>query len=140
MRAGSEDTFKIHETDDLVRPLISVECYSDSIRESQHMIGVGQVDVRGRLKGQELQLIGMFNMAFAASHIPTDTTFDNAGDYEKGLFRFIQDQCKAITGEDIKYDDLLVYIMNIKLPEATAVSDHLEDYYRLAIEQLKKSA
>ena len=117
--------------------LISVECYTS--KSDTKPIGKGHVDIKGDLYCQPLRIIGMFNMALAASNIRKNTPYDKMNSYERRFISFIKHQCKAITGIDISEDEILEFIK--ELPPASAIPvDKIEEYYRLTIEQLRQAA
>ena len=120
------------------RPLISVSRYAS--RDSVKPVGVGNVDMAGDIRGQPLRIVGMLNMAFAASHIPNDVFPDEIHKYTS-LLNFIKNQYKDITGKILKADNLLEAIRWITLPAAKPIPvQNLADYYRLTIEQLRQAA
>ena len=120
------------------RPLISVSRYTS--KDSAKPLGVGNVDMEGDIRGQPLRIIGMLNMAFAASHIPNDVSEGELHKYTS-LLDFIRDQYKGITGKKLTAKNLLQAIRWIALPAAESIPvQTLEEYYRLTIEQLREAA
>jgi len=117
--------------------LISVKRYTGAVQGEP--AGEACVNIKGDLSGRKLRLIGMLNMAVAATKIRKNTAYSGMNDYERRLIAFIKDQCALITGLEIPEEDILEYIKN--LPEAAAVSvDKLEGYYRLTIAALRRAA
>jgi len=86
----------------------------------KQLIGEGQVDVAGedKLGIYPLRIIGMLNIAFAASNIPN---YLGQIDEYKPMIKFIQNQYRDITGEELELPDsvegMLAVIKKIDLPE-----------------------
>ncbi|MGD2278927.1 MAG: hypothetical protein PVH45_02385, partial [Candidatus Omnitrophota bacterium] len=119
------------------KDLISVRCYED--RSRKRLYGEGNVNIRGDLRKQNLRIIGLFNMAFAASNIRKGVRYDEMNDFERKLIQFIKDQCREITGIDVEEEKLLEFIKN--LPPAKPVPvDSLRDYWKTAVQQFKRAA
>ena len=138
MRAKDPKSIKIIACRGEKSPFISVSRYAS--KNSAKLIGEGNVNIDGDISGQPLRIIGMLNMAFAASSIPNDTDYEERHEYSN-LILFIQSQYKEITGQALISDNILEAIRHIVLPIADAVPvESLREYYRLTIEQLYQSA
>jgi len=138
---------KLHLGEDHVRlikkktggSLITVNSYRDQSRSAKSRIGKGEVNVKGELKGHALRMIGMVNMAIAASLIPDKARLKNQGSHTV-FVDFIKEQYKLITGEKYK-KDASVKAINLRLPKADAIEhERLEDYYRQTLRALHQSA
>jgi len=120
------------------RPLISVSRYAS--KDSAEPLGEGSVNMKGDIRGQPLRIIGMLNMAFAASHIPNDASPAEMHKYTS-LLDLIKNQYKSITGKELTAENLLKAIRRITLQATKPIPVQiLEEYYRLTIEQLREAA
>ncbi|MDP3790477.1 MAG: GNAT family N-acetyltransferase [Candidatus Omnitrophota bacterium] len=124
--------------------IIWVNCYKDQGRSQ--LAGTGHVDIHfdinEDINGRALRIMGMLNIALAASHLPDNLSTDDMDKYN-ALVSFIQRQYKDITGEDLTADALKNDNKNIwiNLPPAEHVSpERADEYYRLTITQLRQSA
>jgi hypothetical protein len=117
--------------------LISVTCYEDI--NKQKVVGEGHVNVDGDLQG-ELRIIGMFNIAMAASNIPQSISQSELASYENWL-AIIKAQYRDIAGKDFPAENILEAIRHINLPAIAQIYvGSLEEYYRLTIQQLQQAA
>jgi len=120
--------------------LVSVTAYSSKDMTDSSKFGEGHVNMDFNLKGQTLRIIGMLNIAFAASNIPHETASRDLYKYES-LISFIKRQYKEITGKDFDEVTSITDLQLIDLPPAAPVPlEKIEDYYRIAIKQLHSSA
>ena len=83
--------------------LLSVQSYKNRKEfEANNLFGEGDVNVKGSLKEQNIRLINLLNMAFAAANIrlklPDGYKYDS---YERSLLSFISSQYREIYREDI---------------------------------------
>jgi len=138
MRAGDSKSIKLIPCYKNDKPLISVSRYAS--KDSHKPLGEGSVDVSGDIRKQPLRIVGILNMAFAASNIPNDASLAEMHKYTS-LLCFIKNQYKDITGKELTADNLLQAIRWITLPSAKPVPiQALKEYYRLTIDQLHKAA
>lgn len=115
-------------------------------RNNRDVIGEGRVgiDTEGELGSYPLCVIGMLNIAFAASNIPNNMEGECPEKYIP-LIQFIRNQYAEITGEklelpNITAEGLFDALRNIKLPEPQKVDlDTAEELDHLA-KQLLASA
>jgi len=118
--------------------LISVRSFEDPAKKK--LIGKGAVDVEGEMAGRPLRLVGMLNMALAASNIPVDIEPARISEYS-GLVSFIQRQFRDLTGRELSREDLLTAIRHIVLPAAEPIPvEALGDYYRNTIQRVLQAA
>jgi hypothetical protein len=123
---------------DKEQDLISVTCYED--RSKARLVGEGRVNIKGNLQDQELRIIGMLNMALAASNIPNNISAAEAGEYSR-LIDLIRNQYREITGKELPPDNLTQNVRFIELPRSTPLPvDEMKEYYRLTITRLQQAA
>jgi len=115
------------------KSLLSVQCYSDVSMTEDTLIGQGSVDMKGNLAGQAIRVVGMINMAVAASTIPQNV--DSLDAYQNEI-DFIKRQYKELTGQEFEQD-----IRFINLPPAEKIPlDEVSEYYRVMLQRLGESA
>ncbi|NQT22644.1 MAG: iron-containing alcohol dehydrogenase, partial [Candidatus Omnitrophica bacterium] len=119
------------------RPLIEVSCMGENFA------GKGRVDIKGNTEGYLLRLVGMMNMAFATSNIPSNATDEEMNTKYGPILGFIQRQYKDIFGAELvlpkSAEDILKVIQYISrtLPRAYKMpTDKIDEYNRLAIKAL----
>ena len=117
--------------------LISVKCFPGSTKTGRP--GEGRVNIKGDLKGQTLDVVGLLNMAVAASGIRPDVEYGKMDGSEQKLIAFIKSQCKSFTGSDIPEDKILEFITNLP-PVIRVPASSLSDYYRFTIHHLRQYA
>ncbi|MDP2928535.1 MAG: methyltransferase [Candidatus Omnitrophota bacterium] len=135
-----KDRVKLKSSNSRDKGIIWVESYSD--RGRTKIIGEGHVDIAEDISGKALRLIGMLNMAFLASQIPSDLLPDRRSEYED-IRAMIENQIGDISEEHYGPDSLQFTPQGIwiRLPHAARVPiEKVDEYYRLTIAQLEQSA
>lgn len=121
--------------------LLSILSYKDkSDRSAGEVFGEGVVDIE--CGAEEIPLLGILDIAFAASNIRSSVRYSDMDESEKKLIRFIKEECLVITGlktDDIKDDMILEFIKSLPKPAPIPI-DIIEHNNRLILQKLQQAA
>lgn len=120
--------------------LLSISSYKDeSHRSADKVFGEGVVDIE--CGTEEIPLLGILDIAFAASNIRSSVQYSDMDESEKRLVRFIKKECLVMTGlktDDIKDDMILEFIK--RLPKPAPIPIDIIEHNRLTLQKLQQAA
>lgn len=120
--------------------LLSISSYKDKSGHSAgEVFGEGVVDIK--CGAEEIPLLGILDIAFAASNIRSSVQYSDMDESEKRLIRFIKEECFVMTGlktDDIKDDMILEFIK--RLPKPAPLSIDVIEHNRLTLQKLQQAA
>jgi len=120
--------------------LLSILSYKDQSHHSTGKVfGEGVVDIE--CGAEEIPLLGVLDIAFAASNIRSSVRYSDMDESEKRLIRFIKEECMVMTGlkrDDIKDDMILEFIKS--LPKPAPLSIDTIEYNRRILQKLQQAA
>ncbi len=133
-----EHRIKLEGSGNQDQGLIWVECYTQD-----HKIGEAHVDIKEYHDGEAFRIIGMLNMAFLASQIPSKIPPEDADKYEL-VKDIIKRQFVDLGGDMKAIEDALKDTVKgiwINLPHAAQVPiNKTAEYYELTMKQLEQAA
>lgn len=120
--------------------LLSISSYKDkSYHSAGAVFGEGVVDIECGV--EEIPLLGILDIAFAASNIRSSVSYSDMDESEKRLIRFIKEECLVMTGlktDDIKDDMILEFIKS--LPKPAPIPIDIIEHNRLTLQKLQQAA